>query len=52
LDVGLSRLLDPQAEARGVAFGLREGAVPSRFLVGLARLGLLSEAAAARPLVA
>jgi hypothetical protein len=47
----LSRLPDPQAEALGVAFGLREGAAPSRFLIDLAVLGLLSEAAAARPLV-
>ena len=45
----LSRLPDPQAEALGVAFGLREGAAQSGFLVGLAVLGPLSEAAGARP---
>ncbi|HEY4461316.1 MAG TPA: AAA family ATPase, partial [Streptosporangiaceae bacterium] len=44
-------LPDPQREALGVAFGLRSGAAPDRFLVGLAALSLLSEAAQRQPLV-
>jgi DNA-binding CsgD family transcriptional regulator len=45
------RLPQPQREALGVAFGLGSGPVPSRFLVGLAILGLLSEAAEEQPLL-
>jgi DNA-binding CsgD family transcriptional regulator len=47
----LDRLPGPQREALGVAFGLRQGSAPDRFLVGLAVLGLLSEEAACQPLL-
>jgi DNA-binding CsgD family transcriptional regulator len=45
------RLSDPQRDALGVAFGLRAGQAPNPFLVGLAALGLLSEASEERPLL-
>ncbi|MFF9624746.1 ATP-binding protein [Streptomyces griseosporeus] len=47
----IGRLPVPQRHALEAAFGLRTRAVPDRFLVGLAVLGLLSLAAAEQPLV-
>jgi len=48
---GLTGLPTPQREALGTAFGLSAGARPDRFLVGLALLSLLSDAAEEQPLL-
>ena len=47
----LERLPAPQREALAIVFGLSTGPPPDRFLVGLAALSLLSEAAEEHPLV-
>jgi len=47
----LAGLPGPQRAALGVAFGVETGAAPDRFLVGLAALSLLSEAAEQQPLL-
>ena len=46
-----ARLPPPQRDALTVAFGLSAGRAPNPFLVGLAVLGLMSEAAEAQPLL-
>jgi DNA-binding CsgD family transcriptional regulator len=48
---GLERLPPPQRDALDTAFGLHSGARPDRFLVGLAVLSLLSDAAEVQPLI-
>jgi len=48
---GRERLPAPQRDALTTAFGLSSGAQPDRFLVGLAILTLLSDAAEEHPLV-
>jgi DNA-binding CsgD family transcriptional regulator len=45
------RLPDPQREALAVAFGLSAGDPPNPYLVGLAVLGLLTEAAEQQPVL-
>jgi DNA-binding CsgD family transcriptional regulator len=47
----LEGLPAPQRHALEITFGLSEGLAPDRFFVGLAVLGLLSEAAEERPLL-
>ncbi|MFC5237737.1 AAA family ATPase [Pseudonocardia zijingensis] len=46
-----AELPEPQQAALGVAFGMRGGAAPDRFLVGLAVLSLLAEVAEDGPLL-
>ena len=47
----LDRLPAPQREALRIVFGLSAGQPPDRFLVGLAALSMLSEAAEERPVL-
>ena len=47
----LERLPAPQAEALATAFGLRGGDAPDRFLVSLAVLSLLGDAAEDQPVI-
>ena len=48
---GLEQLPSPQRDALGTAFGLSSGPRPDPFLVGLAVLTLLSDAAEGEPLI-
>ncbi|MCW2687510.1 MAG: transcriptional regulator, luxR family [Mycobacterium sp.] len=47
----LERLPIPQRDALRIAFGMGAGPIPDRFLVGLAVLNLLSDAAEPQPLI-
>ena len=47
----MERLPQPQRDALDVAFGLSKGPAPEPFLVGLAILGVLAEAAEQQPLL-
>ena len=48
---GLGNLPTRQREALGAAFGMTAGPAPDRFLVGLATLTLITDAAAERPVL-
>ena len=47
----MQRLPGPQQAAMDAAFGVSDGGSPDGFLIGLATVGLLAEAAAERPVV-
>jgi hypothetical protein len=47
----LERLPVPQRDALAIAFGMGSGPIPDRFLVGLAVLNPLSDAAEPQPLI-